>query len=263
MLFLYSMIFGLIAWLLFIKNEKISSLFLTGLALAFVVAIGVIIDKWFYGTWTLSCWNYFDQNILRDKVSGFGVYPWWWFLSSGSLTLRVCRDSLVWFSVTKLGIEISRGIIRADSAFVLDVWNKEYWSGSLMEISQKYNVPAQFSDMQAVLFPTLDPMATYMFSKQADGYHLSQPGLLAKQFQISSPDIQIQSITVSQHDADLKVMYSDYKKVDDFVFPFTHIHTIKQPNNFHESKIKFSSIQTAPIYNTPFNIWRSYFSHSV
>lgn len=75
------MILGLVMWLLFIKKEKIASLFLIAAAIMSVVAIGVILDKWFYGAWTLSCWNYFDQNILQDKVSGFGVYPWWWYLS--------------------------------------------------------------------------------------------------------------------------------------------------------------------------------------
>lgn len=75
------MILGLAIWLLFIRKEKIGSLFVIGAAIIAVIATGVLIDKWFYGVWTLSCWNYFDQNILQDKVSGFGVYPWWWYFS--------------------------------------------------------------------------------------------------------------------------------------------------------------------------------------
>ncbi|MFN8321997.1 MAG: hypothetical protein U0T74_05015 [Chitinophagales bacterium] len=75
------MILGLAIWLLFIRKERIGSLFLTAATIFAVVAAGVLIDKWFYGVWTLSCWNYFDQNILQNKVSGFGVYPWWWYLS--------------------------------------------------------------------------------------------------------------------------------------------------------------------------------------
>lgn len=46
-----------------------------------MVLIGVLVDRWFYGEWTLSAWNYFDQNILLDKVSTFGVKPWWWYIT--------------------------------------------------------------------------------------------------------------------------------------------------------------------------------------
>ena len=44
-----------------------------------IAGVGVLIDRWFYGEWTLTTWNYFDQNILHNKVAGFGLEPWWWY----------------------------------------------------------------------------------------------------------------------------------------------------------------------------------------
>lgn len=41
------------------------------------IGFGVVIDYWGYGEWTFSTLNYFKVNILEDRVSGFGVDPWW------------------------------------------------------------------------------------------------------------------------------------------------------------------------------------------
>ncbi|MEJ2111456.1 MAG: hypothetical protein P8Z37_16410 [Acidobacteriota bacterium] len=54
--------------------------------MAVFVGIGILIDRWFYGEWTISAWNYFEQNILRDKISTFGTSPWWWYLKAFFLT---------------------------------------------------------------------------------------------------------------------------------------------------------------------------------
>lgn len=74
------LIFGFFSWLLFIQKERLGSLIAALLGLSAVALAGMLIDKWFYGEWTLTAWNYFTQNIVADKVSGFGVEPWWWYI---------------------------------------------------------------------------------------------------------------------------------------------------------------------------------------
>ena len=72
------LIAGLISWFLLVKKNAGNALFLM---LGFLVAIGLgmLIDRWFYGKWTITIWNYFEQNILLNKVSGFGIKPWWFY----------------------------------------------------------------------------------------------------------------------------------------------------------------------------------------
>ena len=53
---------------------KIVAFILGGLLM---VALGTVVDRWFYGEWVFSPWQYFEQNILLDKASTFGVDPWW------------------------------------------------------------------------------------------------------------------------------------------------------------------------------------------
>lgn len=91
------MIAGVLLWLLIIKKESIARVAWLVTVIILVIALGVLIDKWLYGVWTLSCWNYFDQNILQDKVSGFGVHPWWYYF------VETFKDAIPPFSLLFIG----------------------------------------------------------------------------------------------------------------------------------------------------------------
>jgi phosphatidylinositol glycan class B len=73
------LIAGLFCWLLFIKKEKLLYLTLLAIGIAGAILLGFILDRWFYGNWVFTAWNYFQQNILADKLSGFGIQPWWFY----------------------------------------------------------------------------------------------------------------------------------------------------------------------------------------
>ncbi len=76
------MIVGLGLWMIIIGKECFKRIlfFTAGNMLALI--IGIIIDRWLYGEWILSFWNYFDLNILQDKVSEFGILPWWFYFEN-------------------------------------------------------------------------------------------------------------------------------------------------------------------------------------
>ena len=71
---------GLAAWVLFIRkvNLKEIGMLTTGGLLAIALCIGI--DYWFYGTWILTPYNYFNVNILQHAAANFGVFPWWYYL---------------------------------------------------------------------------------------------------------------------------------------------------------------------------------------
>jgi phosphatidylinositol glycan class B len=70
---------GLILWHLFINKNINNTIFLI-LGVIILIGIGILIDRWFYGNWTLTTWNYFNQNILQNRVSDFGIRPWWYYI---------------------------------------------------------------------------------------------------------------------------------------------------------------------------------------
>jgi phosphatidylinositol glycan class B len=69
--------------------EKLKKAHLLWMALGILgsVVAGVLIDRWFYGKWVLTAWNYFEQNLLADKISGFGIQPWWFYFED--ITVRL------------------------------------------------------------------------------------------------------------------------------------------------------------------------------
>lgn len=55
------------------------------------VALGFAMDRWGYGTWVLTPWNFFRVNLIEGKAAAqWGSYPWWFyfykvFTSSGPI----------------------------------------------------------------------------------------------------------------------------------------------------------------------------------
>jgi phosphatidylinositol glycan class B len=47
------------------------------MGIAGAVLLGVIADRWFYDEWVFTPWHYLDLNIIQDKVSNFGLSPWY------------------------------------------------------------------------------------------------------------------------------------------------------------------------------------------
>lgn len=72
---------GFLLWLLFVRKEKWKHLLVLAAGFLAAAAAGVLIDRWFYGEWVLTAWNYFEQNLVADKISGFGVYPWHFYFT--------------------------------------------------------------------------------------------------------------------------------------------------------------------------------------
>jgi len=93
------MIAGFVGWLLLIKKTRIRYLVMLLLGFFLVFGLGVLSDRWLYGKWELTAWNYFLQNILLDKVSGFGIYPWWYYFKQTFLTALPPFSLIYIFSV--------------------------------------------------------------------------------------------------------------------------------------------------------------------
>ncbi len=70
---------GFVPWLFFINKSKIGDIVLLASGILLLFGVGIVIDKWFYGEWVLSTWNYFDENILKEKMDGFGLSPWYYY----------------------------------------------------------------------------------------------------------------------------------------------------------------------------------------
>jgi phosphatidylinositol glycan class B len=71
------MILGVLGWLLLVARQRLKPLLLIGLGGLAAVALGVLLDWWFYGDWVLAPWNYVHANLIEGKAASFGTLPWW------------------------------------------------------------------------------------------------------------------------------------------------------------------------------------------
>ena len=73
---------SLVIWALVFKKINFKNTFFIMLGGIVAVAIGVLADRWFYGTWVNTTFNYFHANIIENKAAHFGIMPWYWFFVS-------------------------------------------------------------------------------------------------------------------------------------------------------------------------------------
>ncbi len=72
-------IIGLGLWLLLIKKitwQNWLAIILTGLCTA---ALCIYLDKWLYGSYTFTPYNYYRVNILQHAAANFGTDPFWYY----------------------------------------------------------------------------------------------------------------------------------------------------------------------------------------
>ncbi len=41
------------------------------------LTLGLVLDRWFYGQWTLTPWNYFKVNLIDGVAATFSPHPWY------------------------------------------------------------------------------------------------------------------------------------------------------------------------------------------
>jgi hypothetical protein len=93
--------------------------------------------------------NEFKFDRLKAKLSIDAVID----SSSNtfSMALRIKKDSVIWMSLSKLGIEGARMLITKDSVKFINTIKKQYFSGDFNFLSQYLNTELDFDAIQSLL----------------------------------------------------------------------------------------------------------------
>ncbi|MBT3584070.1 MAG: hypothetical protein HN509_04125 [Halobacteriovoraceae bacterium] len=88
------MVFFFCLWFLVIGKLRISSLFFITASFFLTQGLSALVNYWGYGEWSFPPYNYYYQNIVVGMASGFGVDPWWKYLTK-SITRGIPPLSLL------------------------------------------------------------------------------------------------------------------------------------------------------------------------
>ena len=112
------LIIGFLAWILVFAADRKTAMRSVGIMCSgalLLVGIGLIIDRWGYGEWTVTPFNYLYQNVVLKKADDFGTTPFWGYLTiltkesyGGGFILLACmvvswfrrpKSIMTWISV--------------------------------------------------------------------------------------------------------------------------------------------------------------------
>lgn len=72
-------VLGFILWLIFVDRVKIKSLSKFFVSLVTALLLGFLADRWFYGEFVFTPWNYF-VSVIESGGNGFGTSPWYFYM---------------------------------------------------------------------------------------------------------------------------------------------------------------------------------------
>lgn len=104
-------ILGLLLWLFLIYKENLLKISICCAAILCTIFLGVLLDSWFYNEWTLAPYNYFLVNIIDDKASEFGTYPWYFYSILISLYSLLPIGIIIIFSSITFSLTKSKNLI--------------------------------------------------------------------------------------------------------------------------------------------------------
>lgn len=111
--------------------------------------------------------------------------------------IRMKKGEFVWVSIKKFGFEAARALIRKDSVFVVNRLNSEYYAEPISFLTKEYNIPADLSTLQNLLFgnPVFLSTAGFLFEDKGTHYELSgKGGGMDSRYRVNSADLALQNI---------------------------------------------------------------------
>lgn len=154
-------------------------------------------------------------------------------IDNASVTIRIQQDSLIWVSVSKLGIEAARVLITRDSILILDKINRAYAVADFATLSRQFSFSLSYPLLQALLVGNL-PLPDHLAQKSTPvGKENSlllrqQEGPVLVENYIDETNRKLKQLIMTQQPANnvLRVAYTDFTALDSFLFPFSSVLTL-------------------------------------
>ena len=144
---------------------------------------------------------------------------------SATANIRIKKDSIIWMSVSKLGIEGARLLINPDSVLIIDKLNKKYISYSFSELSKEFDFDIDYHLVESVVLGNLIYPYEREKVEKTEGflrYDQQLENFLFNNFIGTSTKklekLQVEDVTTKNT---ISVNYGDFKEINQEIFPFS------------------------------------------
>ena len=144
---------------------------------------------------------------------------------SALANIRIKKDSLIWMSVSKLGIEGARLLINPDSVLIIDKLNKKYITYSFQELSKEFAFDIDYHLVESVVLGNLIYPYERERIEQTEGflkYNQQLENFLFNNF-IGTSSRKLEKLEVEDTNTKntISVNYGDFQQVNQEIFPFS------------------------------------------
>ncbi|MDR6196981.1 DUF4292 domain-containing protein [Siphonobacter sp. SORGH_AS_0500] len=144
-------------------------------------------------------------------------------IDNADLTLRMKKDSIIWFTAGQFGITGARGLITRDTVTIVNVLDRSYTQLSFQQLSARFGIELNFDLLQAIIIGTMpwkyEPASV---SKTSEAYWVhQQEGSLVIDNQINVENNKLTNVKATQGNRTLDLAFSDFNSLNSFLFPFT------------------------------------------
>lgn len=181
-------------------------------------------------------------------------------IDNANINIRVRKDSLIWVSISKLGIEAVRGLITRDSITIVDKIHKEYTVYDFPTLSRQFNFSMNFELLQALIVGNLPlPKRPAQKIKNERDYLLlrqSEGKVLVENY-IGEDDRKLKKLMVTEQPTKntLRLDYEDFTSLNNFLFPYTSLVTLdyqsKTDGQFYQTLLRIKHNRVELVDKTP------------
>lgn len=191
-------------------------------------------------------------------------------IENANVNIRVKKDSLIWFSVTGVGLEVARGIIKPDTVLFMDKFHKEYYTFTFEQLSRQFNFNLNYALLQALIVGNLPvPRKEGQKLRRENEFLLlrQQDDRVTIENYIGEKNRKLKRLRAVEQPSrnSLTLDYEDFMELKNYLFPYTSLITLdvksEQDKQFYQTLIRIKYNKVELVENDPgfpFSIPSSY-----
>lgn len=178
----------------------------------------------------------FEYLSIKSKIQFKETHK----TTKATANLRLKKDSVIWFNLSgALGVQGIRGIITKDSVKIINRVEKSYYVYDFEEVSKEFQFPIDFNLIQAMIVgdmpkPLVDSNS---IKKNGDNYIIKQniENIRITNY-VNQETMKLEEVSVTEKETDnsLKLLYKDFRNVNEQGLPFSIFISLIHHNEFGE-----------------------------